>query len=178
MDKGTPDNIPSLDFFRKRHSRIRRARGRQCNGSHVRDFSEPMINATSRTPVQYNQPDGWVRLDKARDFIRYRGPDPAIRTARAGTGSNNIPERDPFPREALAAFRIGKRCRDCEEFLHDRPEPVPRVPVVFAAFKREHAGKTAQDKDAGPGAGHRGESAGAVRDLLKRTGHREKIRYP
>ena len=41
---------------------------------------------------------------------------------------------------------IGKGCRDCEELLHDRPEPFFRVPVEFAVFKRKDAGETAQDK--------------------------------
>jgi hypothetical protein len=132
----------------------------------ARDLREPVVKASRGAPVQGHEPDRRVCPDKACNVVGIRIPDPAVGTTRPGTGSNHVPERDPLLREAKDAFRIGKRGRDAEEFLHHRPETVPRVAIILAVGKGEYAGKTAKNEDKRLRSGHRRESAGDIRTMV------------
>jgi hypothetical protein len=178
MDASRPYYFPPSQFLLKRHRCIRRARGWKGNRRNPRNFREPVVEAAGRAAVQRYEPDGRVCLDKSCNIVGYRMPDPAVGAPFPRAAPDNVPESDPLLSEAQGAFRIGKGCRDREEFLHNPPEAVLFVPVVFAAFKRQDTGKTAKNEDEGVRAGHRRESAGGIRYLRGGTGHAGKIRYP
>lgn len=146
---GSPYNIPLLYLFGKRNRSIRRAGRGEGDRRNARNLRKTMIEMSCHAPVQRYHCHRRVYPDKSSNVIRHRVPDPAVGTARPGTGSNNVPECEAFLSYTPAARRIRECGRDTEEFLRDCPEPVPRIAVIFTAGKGEDARETPEDKHAG-----------------------------
>ena len=141
LHAGRPHHIPCLYLLLPPHRCICRACGGKGNRGDARNLCETVIEASCRSPVERHQYDCRVCPDEARNIIGLRIPDPAVGAARPGTGSDNIPERDPQSRDALAAFRIRECGRNAEKFLDYRPEPVLRVAVILLCARERMLGK-------------------------------------
>ena len=101
--------------------------------------------------------------EKTGDVIFDRVPDPVVCASFAATGLYNVPEGNMVCGKPGDPGRIQKIPIDQKEHVHDLPEMVPGVAVIFASQERLTAWKTAKDKDFRGCAGDGSKTGGTFR---------------